>query len=263
METKQIPQYQCHKTVSAFKIAEIKHHVGQPLEVTLIPEDEGIKPVVVGQKYMDRHQPEVGGYFVIYEDGYVSYSPGAVFEAGYSLVYGQGVWESPKPAAQTDIDLGYDMLDDTSDPSTLFDPSLFTAPIAPPFDPVEVGLAKTIEYVARECHEANRRYCGSVGDYSQHEWSDAPDWQRESAKNGVKFHFENPNASASASHENWLKEKEADGWKYGPVKDPEKKEHPCFVPYGELPQEQQNKDTLFITVVHNYMHDLYKAHAGF
>jgi hypothetical protein len=40
-----------------------------------------------------------------------------------------------------------------------------------------------------------------------------------------------------------------DGWKYGPVKDPEKKEHPCFVPYDRLPTEQKAKDYIFGAVV--------------
>lgn len=42
----------------------------------------------------------------------------------------------------------------------------------------------------------------------------------------------------------------AAGWKYGPVKDPERKEHPCFVPYDGLPPEQRAKDYLFRAVVH-------------
>jgi hypothetical protein len=33
------------------------------------------------------------------------------------------------------------------------------------------------------------------------------------------------------------------------VKDPEKKEHPCFVPYESLPAEQQAKDHLFKGIV--------------
>jgi hypothetical protein len=57
-------------------------------------------------------------------------------------------------------------------------------------------------------------------------------------------------APASASHENWMKEKEADGWKYGTIKDPEKKEHPCIVPFEQLPKEQQFKDHLFRGIVH-------------
>lgn len=104
--------------------------------------------------------------------------------------------------------------------------------------------------VARICHEANRAYCLTLGDDSQPAWEDAPEWQKESAKNGVLFHLANPKASASASHDNWLAEKKAAGWQYGPVKDPERKEHPCFVPFEELPAAQQAKDHLFRGIVH-------------
>jgi hypothetical protein len=51
------------------------------------------------------------------------------------------------------------------------------------------------------------------------------------------------------SHESWLAEKAAAGWKHGPTKDPDKKEHPCFVSYAELPPEQRAKDHIFVTVV--------------
>lgn len=99
------------------------------------------------------------------------------------------------------------------------------------------------------CHEANRAYCAAIGDMSQVPWNNAPDWQRESATKGVEFNIANPDAPASASHDSWLAVKEADGWKYGEVKDAEKKEHPCFVPYEELPEEQKRKDTLFKMIV--------------
>src|SRR5690606_27748077 len=100
------------------------------------------------------------------------------------------------------------------------------------------------------CHEANAALCRGVGANSQPSWEDAPDWQRTSARNGVRFHLENPNASASASHDSWMKEKVDGGWVYGPVKDPAKREHPCIVPFGELPSEQQAKDHLFRGIVH-------------
>lgn len=51
------------------------------------------------------------------------------------------------------------------------------------------------------------------------------------------------------SHLGWLEEKRKDGWRYGPVKDPSAKEHPCFVPYHKLPPEQQAKDALFQAAV--------------
>lgn len=106
-----------------------------------------------------------------------------------------------------------------------------------------------ISDVAKICHEANKAYCETLGDNSQLPWDDAPAWQRDSAIKGVDFNLLNPNAPASASHESWLKVKEADGWKYGPVKDADKKEHPCFVPYDELPKSQQAKDHLFKSIV--------------
>ncbi len=107
----------------------------------------------------------------------------------------------------------------------------------------------TIEKIAEVAHETNRAYCFSIGDNSQMEWKDAPDWQKQSAIKGVLFHIDNPDAGCAASHESWLKEKEANGWKYGEVKDVDKKEHPCFVSYEELPKEQQIKDALFVGVV--------------
>jgi hypothetical protein len=106
-----------------------------------------------------------------------------------------------------------------------------------------------LEAIAKACHEVNRAYCVSLGDHSQPTWEDAPAWQRASACSGVRFTRAHPAAPPSASHDNWLAEKARDGWKYGPVKDPAKKEHPCFVPYDELPTEQQTKDHLFQAVV--------------
>lgn len=110
-------------------------------------------------------------------------------------------------------------------------------------------LAGAVEHAARVCHEVNRAYCLAIGDTSQPAWTNAPDWQKQSAMTGVKFTLANPDAPPSASHDSWLEEKRRDGWKFGPVKNPEAKEHPCFVPYDELPVEQRAKDYLFQAVV--------------
>jgi hypothetical protein len=109
-----------------------------------------------------------------------------------------------------------------------------------------------IEQIARVCHEVNRAYCAAIGDDTQVAWEDAPQWQRDSAIDGVQFTLERPYAPPSAAHENWLLVKYADGWKYGPVKNPDTKEHPCCVPYDELPLEQRTKDYLFQAVVRSF-----------
>lgn len=106
-----------------------------------------------------------------------------------------------------------------------------------------------LDEIARVAHEVNRAYCQSIGDDSQPAWKDAPGWQRDSAINGVRAHLVS-DLTPEQSHENWLAQKEAEGWTYGPVKDPIRKEHPCFRPYSELPPEQRTKDHLFRAVVH-------------
>lgn len=77
-------QYKSHKTVKAGKITAIsrivKNSVYQHGWLTL----EDGRQVSLGQPYFDKHNPEVGGYFVQYEDGYKSYAPAAVFESNYS-----------------------------------------------------------------------------------------------------------------------------------------------------------------------------------
>lgn len=111
----------------------------------------------------------------------------------------------------------------------------------------------SIVTIAKICHEANRVYCESLGDDSQKLWFDAPEWQRESCINGVHFHLSGISKGIKpkpeSSHQNWMAEKLANGWRYGPVKDPEKKQHPCLVPYEKLPEDQRRKDALFCAIV--------------
>lgn len=104
--------------------------------------------------------------------------------------------------------------------------------------------------IAMICHEANRAYCESQGDWSQVPHQMSPDWQKESALKGVEMHLLNPAATPEDSHKSWLAEKERDGWIYGRVKDPASKRHPCMVPYDQLPAAQQAKDHLFRNIVH-------------
>jgi hypothetical protein len=109
-------------------------------------------------------------------------------------------------------------------------------------------LREKIE-IARIAHEVNRAYCEAMGDNSQQTWESAPQWQKDSALLGVELHTSGDHGP-EASHESWMAQKVADGWRYGPEKNPEIKEHPCMVPFSDLPKEQQAKDFLFRGVVH-------------
>lgn len=106
-----------------------------------------------------------------------------------------------------------------------------------------------IEEIAQVAHETNRIYCQILGDYSQPPWEEAPDWQKESAIAGIQAYRDDPSITPEQSHENWMALKLEDGWVYGETKNPDTKEHPCMVPYSELPPEQKIKDLLFLSVV--------------
>lgn len=114
-------------------------------------------------------------------------------------------------------------------------------------------MSDEITKIAVIAHEINRAYCKSLGDHSQSTWYEAPQWQRDSAIAGVRFHLANPDATPEDSHECWLMVKQAEGWIYGPVKDPVAKTHPCMLPYDQLPQAQRSKDYLFRAVIHAIM----------
>jgi len=102
-----------------------------------------------------------------------------------------------------------------------------------------------VKDIAEVCHEANRALCEALGDFSQKPWDKAPDWQVESAMNGVQCHMANPEVTPEQLHINWMKEKKKTGWKYGKEKDEEKKTHPCMVEYVKLPAHQKAKDHIF------------------
>jgi len=47
---------------------------------------------------------------------------------------------------------------------------------------------------------------------------------------------------AENAHENWAQERMAQGWQHGPRRDDDKKQHPCLVPYADLPDSERVYD---------------------
>ena len=64
-----------------------------------------------------------------------------------------------------------------------------------------------IEHIAKVCHEANRAFCESMGDFSQVGWNRIPKWQHDSIVEGVVFILSNPGAGPEASHNAWMEHK--------------------------------------------------------
>lgn len=70
-----------------------------------------------------------------------------------------------------------------------------------------------------------------------------------STRDSVRHALGHPGADGKAQHDQWLRQKEADGWRYGPVKDAGAKTHPLMVEWDKLPDVERRKDALLQAVV--------------
>ena len=94
--SREMPKYGCHKVVWALKIKDIifdvdlanKENRDTDASATITPEEEGYASFKVDAEYVGKHQPKAGGYYVVYEGGYKSWSPADVFEKGYTRIGG-------------------------------------------------------------------------------------------------------------------------------------------------------------------------------
>jgi hypothetical protein len=49
-------------------------------------------------------------------------------------------------------------------------------------------------------------------------------------------------------HDDWVRAYEGMGWKYGPARDVAAKTHPDMVPFDDLEQREQDKDSVFVAL---------------
>lgn len=85
----EMPRYQSHKKVWALKIAAIDlthDDFGGIAGATILPANDRYAPFQVDAAYVNKHKPQAGGYYVVYDDGYKSWSPADAFESGYSKI---------------------------------------------------------------------------------------------------------------------------------------------------------------------------------
>jgi hypothetical protein len=96
--TQPMDQYQSHKKVWAGKIERVEALLDKGATLHLA----GGRTVDVSDHYLVKHLPKeadlsglIGGYFVNYADGYLSWSPAAAFEEGYTLLHSPDAFKEP------------------------------------------------------------------------------------------------------------------------------------------------------------------------
>lgn len=89
----EMPRYRSHKIVHALKIVAIesdlvradREHRETEGGAWITPEQpERYAEFHVDAEYVKKHDPREGGYYVVYDDGYKSWSPAEAFESGYT-----------------------------------------------------------------------------------------------------------------------------------------------------------------------------------
>ena len=123
-----LPVYKCHKEVRACKIGAIGQRIvaGKGVVTEITPADGFESFEVVAADYMTKHQPEAGGYYVRYADGYESYSPAKAFEEGYTLLSGAPLDEETPVEGEEESPV------EGEEESPLQDVSFIEAPPGPP-----------------------------------------------------------------------------------------------------------------------------------
>lgn len=91
----QLPRWQCHKVVRAAKITHAEAMLSGAL-YRLTLDGVGV-PIEVDTKWMVERRAEAGGYLVVYEDGYMSFSPAKAFEEGYTRLETETVTARVEP----------------------------------------------------------------------------------------------------------------------------------------------------------------------
>jgi hypothetical protein len=92
-----LPLYQCYKRVSAAQIAriQIKKTEKTPI-VTLHFVDPELGNINIRNELYTKHGPQEGWYYVVYPDGYESFSPPEAFEKGYMRIEADEHQQDPK-----------------------------------------------------------------------------------------------------------------------------------------------------------------------
>ncbi len=78
----EMPRYKCHKVVHALKISAIE--MLEDRSAKIAPAEVGYAPFQTKPAFPFKGSEDDLGYFVVYEDGYQSWSPTAAFEGGYT-----------------------------------------------------------------------------------------------------------------------------------------------------------------------------------
>ena len=155
------PLYECHKQVRAIRIGSVDV-LPAPYGSQLVPADPAFPTIDVSAEWIAKHEPVAGGFFVVYDGGYTSFSPAEAFESGYTNVDGYvepdpAVAEAA-PAVEPTVDQPAATAEDSGIPADIIGSEVTPVPPLPedvPTEPTGVEYPGGVEECAIEAPDFN------------------------------------------------------------------------------------------------------------
>ena len=112
-------------------------------------------------------------------------------------------------------------------------------------------MDKKIKEIAKFIYEATRIEAGwSNRSIVPEIWKQRDDKFKKQFVNIIEMYLEKDKLlTPEKAHDSWVVAYEKMGWKYGEKRDVDKKTHPDMLPFNELPKDEKDKDSIFLTFV--------------
>lgn len=106
-----------------------------------------------------------------------------------------------------------------------------------------------VTQIAQIAHAADRVYTATLGEEAPAIWTKLTEAEQNAIIAKVNFQLDNPLYADSGIHNQWVAEREQQGWTFGKTYDPDTKTDPKIKSFHLLPVELQTKDRLFVAIV--------------
>jgi len=113
----------------------------------------------------------------------------------------------------------------------------------------EIGVARIVIFISKLAHNAMADNCLQNYNINVPLWDDLPEDNRIAAFNLTAYTYDHPDITDKELHDEWVKTKLNDGWKYGIKLDNDKKENPNIVEYENIPLHFRISSNIFRNVI--------------
>mgnify|MGYP003640624765 CR=1 FL=1 len=110
-------------------------------------------------------------------------------------------------------------------------------------------MNKKIKQVAKTAHATHRAYCIEMGIPTQPKWNDVESEHKQVVCNSVNLILIGHIDTVEESHDEFIKFKHSQGWRFGEIYSIENKINPRMVAFSRLTLEQRIKERLFFECV--------------